>query len=224
MPNEIVSIETKKELQFVDSVNIQAVQVAIQKINTIQATLKSVLVADKDYGLIPGCGKKPALLKPGAEKIQMALGLLIEYTLIKSTEDFESGFFSYTLKAVAKDARANTVIAEGVGHCNTKEKKQKVKSDTTEDAKRQTAIDKANAVLKMAKKRAQVDCILTVASLSDIFTQDIEDSTDNNDNPLCSLNQKNKLKEKIGNAEFAKLMDECGNKLTIDKYNEIMGV
>ena len=33
----------------------------------------------------------------------------------------------------------------------------------------------ANTVLKMAKKRAQVDAVLTVASLSEIFTQDMED-------------------------------------------------
>lgn len=33
----------------------------------------------------------------------------------------------------------------------------------------------ANTILKMAKKRAQVDATLTVASLSEIFTQDIED-------------------------------------------------
>ena len=33
----------------------------------------------------------------------------------------------------------------------------------------------ANTVLKMAKKRAQVDGALTVASLSEIFTQDLED-------------------------------------------------
>ena len=32
-----------------------------------------------------------------------------------------------------------------------------------------------NTVLKMAKKRAQVDAALTVASLSEIFTQDLED-------------------------------------------------
>ena len=33
----------------------------------------------------------------------------------------------------------------------------------------------ANTVLKMAKKRAQIDAVLTVASLSEIFTQDMED-------------------------------------------------
>ena len=32
-----------------------------------------------------------------------------------------------------------------------------------------------NTILKMAKKRAFVDAILQVASLSEIFTQDLED-------------------------------------------------
>ena len=32
-----------------------------------------------------------------------------------------------------------------------------------------------NTVLKMAKKRALIDATLLVASLSDIFTQDLED-------------------------------------------------
>src|SRR5690606_20296729 len=35
--------------------------------------------------------------------------------------------------------------------------------------------DVANTVLKMAKKRAQIDMTLTALAASDIFTQDIED-------------------------------------------------
>ena len=35
--------------------------------------------------------------------------------------------------------------------------------------------DVANVVLKMAKKRAQVDCALALARVSDMFTQDVED-------------------------------------------------
>lgn len=35
--------------------------------------------------------------------------------------------------------------------------------------------DVANVVLKMAKKRAQVDCALALARVSDLFTQDVED-------------------------------------------------
>lgn len=38
--------------------------------------------------------------------------------------------------------------------------------------------DVANTVLKMAKKRAQVDCAIALARCSDLFTQDIEDLAD----------------------------------------------
>lgn len=38
--------------------------------------------------------------------------------------------------------------------------------------------DMANTVLKMAKKRAQVDCAIALARVSDLFTQDIEDLPD----------------------------------------------
>jgi len=40
--------------------------------------------------------------------------------------------------------------------------------------------DQFNTVLKMAKKRAHVDAVLTVTAASDIFTQDIEDFVDSN--------------------------------------------
>ena len=39
--------------------------------------------------------------------------------------------------------------------------------------------DYYNTVLKMAKKRAQVDAILTATAASDIFTQDVEEMVDN---------------------------------------------
>lgn len=38
--------------------------------------------------------------------------------------------------------------------------------------------DVANTVLKMAKKRAQVDCAIALARVSDMFTQDVEDLVD----------------------------------------------
>ena len=178
MSNGNLQITENSQMQFIDSIDTNLVQKAVSKIQTIQTTLKAVLVSGKDYGTIPFCGDKPTLLKPGAEKIQMALGLLVEYELLNHTEDFDSGFFSYTIKARAKDNFGNC-IAQGVGHANSKEKKQHTKTDNTEEKKRQTAIDKANTVLKMAKKRAQVDCILTVASLSEVFTQDLEDLNQN---------------------------------------------
>jgi protein tyrosine phosphatase len=57
------------------------------------------------------------------------------------------------------------LITEGLGSCNTKERKYIKQDPYTMD----------NTVLKMAKKRAFVDATLLVGSLSDLFTQDIED-------------------------------------------------
>jgi hypothetical protein len=45
----------------------------------------------------------------------------------------------------------------------------------SQDQVRTNISDLANTVLKMAKKRAQIDAILTATAASDIFTQDIED-------------------------------------------------
>jgi hypothetical protein len=43
--------------------------------------------------------------------------------------------------------------------------------------------DVANTVLKMAKKRAQVDCAIALARMSDIFTQDLDDTPASFANP-----------------------------------------
>lgn len=92
-------------------------------------------------------------------------------------------------------------ITEGFGHCNTKEGKYRWRWVTEKKLPEGTITDGlikrkktgkfgdyieyqlenddpytlTNTCLKMAKKRAQIDATLTVASLSEIFTQDIED-------------------------------------------------
>lgn len=60
-----------------------------------------------------------------------------------------------------------TQKVDGVWHITTKSADAKVEHDNPADY--------YNTVLKMAKKRAFVDAILTTTGASDIFTQDIED-------------------------------------------------
>lgn len=151
-------------LSVIENVSLSAVQGTVQKIKSFQSMIKNEFTQNHDYGIIPGT-KKPTLLKPGAEKILMLLGLTSEFEIIDSTRDFESGFFQYQVKCTLKNA--GMIITEGFGSANTKEAKY-IKSD---------AFTLDNVVLKMAKKRALVDGALLVGSLSDIFTQDIEDIT-----------------------------------------------
>jgi len=136
---------------------VKAKFVAVEK---FRATVRGLLRPNADYGNIAG---NTVLFKSGAEKIIWILGLRTEFEIINAVEDFENGFFAYTVKC--KLYRGDTIITEGLGHANTKERNRIKKDPYTE----------ANAVLKMAEKRALVDAAIHAGVLSDIFTQDIED-------------------------------------------------
>ena len=56
--------------------------------------------------------------------------------------------------------------------------------------------DTYNTVLKMAKKRAHVDAIITVTAASDIFTQDVEDLLPEQPQPGQSSAKKTKPDQK----------------------------
>ena len=159
---ELAQKQQTNSLSIIESVDINAVQSTLAKINQFQAVVQNTLKAGHDYGVIPGT-QKPTLLKPGAEKIQMLLGVTSEYEVIERVQDYEKGFFAFTVRCIVY--KNGMKITEGVGHCNTKEKKYINQDPYT----------LANTCLKMAKKRAQIDATLTLASLSEIFTQDIED-------------------------------------------------
>lgn len=166
MSNEIT--KQANSLSIIESVDIGAVQSTLTKINQFQAVVQNTLKKNHDYGVIPGT-PKPTLLKPGAEKIQMLLGVTSEYEVIEHINDYENGFFSYTVRCTIY--KNGVKITEGLGHCNNREPKfYKRKDGSIQDP-----YEKVNTVLKMAKKRAQIDATLTLASLSEVFTQDIED-------------------------------------------------
>jgi hypothetical protein len=137
----------------------------MDKIHAFQQVIQQAVKPGHDIGIIPGTDK-PTLLKPGAEKIVMMMGLSSRYEIMDKVEDYDKGFFSYNIRCTL--SRQGMDICEGVGNCNSRESKY-VKSDP---------YSIANTILKMAKKRAYVDAALSVASLSDIFTQDLEDMPD----------------------------------------------
>ncbi|WP_213997013.1 DUF3820 family protein [Tepidanaerobacter syntrophicus] len=181
-------------LSIIDDVDIQQVAGTMQNISKFQAVVQKTLKQNHDFGVIPGT-PKPTLLKPGAEKILMLMGLTSEYEILEKVEDYEKGIFAYTIKCIL--SKGNTKVTEGLGSCNSKEDKyrwrwvyenelpaeldkealkKKVYGNTTKyRIENDDICSQANTILKMAKKRAQIDATLTVAALSEIFTQDIED-------------------------------------------------
>lgn len=161
--NNMQKQETITALDIIEQVDTNSLGRSLQAIGSFQQLVRSQFKQNHDFGVIPGTGNKPTLLKPGAEKIVMLLGLTSEYEIVESTRDFEKGFFQYQIKC--KLLKNGVIVTEGMGAANTKERKY-LKQDPF-------SVD--NTVLKMAKKRALVDAALLVGSLSDIFTQDIED-------------------------------------------------
>lgn len=163
----------------------------MQRVMLIQDVMKKVMQEGTHYGKVGGMSK-PSLLKAGAEVLATTFQLCPKVEVI-AQRDAEAIRFSCKVQLLSVNG---TFLGEGVGEASTGEEKYKwrkaVSSDewnaTNEDRRRiqykgsytvnqvrQNPDDQANTVLKMAKKRAFIDAILTVTGASDIFTQDVED-------------------------------------------------
>lgn len=210
-------------MNILDDMDMDIVTGTLNKISKFQGIVNKTLKKDQDYGVITGTSK-PTLLKPGAEKILMLLGLTSEYDIIEKVEDYEKGIFAYTIKCTL--LKNGLKITEGVGSCNSKEDKYRYRwvkepelpPDTYKDdlktkdngygkilyrIENDEIYSQANTILKMAKKRAQIDATLTVGALSQIFTQDIED--------MSQFNQQEQ-------AETMTIDDAMNMKLTFGKH------
>src|SRR5450756_2286946 len=112
-------------LSVIDSIDANLVNRTMEKIHSFQTIIQQAVKPGHDIGIIPGTNK-PSLLKPGAEKIVMMMGLSSRYEIMDKVEDYEKGFFAYNVRCTL--SRQGLDICEGVGHCNSRETKY-VKSD-----------------------------------------------------------------------------------------------
>jgi len=181
-----------KEIAITENKALTAQDVRSQ-VNLIQNILKDVMKQDEHFGVIPGCGNKPTLLKPGAEKIAMTFKLAPEYDEIAGTTESDD-FINYKINCKLIHIPTGMVVGSGRGTCNSKEKKYRTRSvyenKATDEEKAtgklvkgkysrylipQDPWDIQNTLYKMACKRALIGAILTATAASDLFTQDIED-------------------------------------------------
>jgi len=135
----------------------------------IEQIIATNLQAGVDYNTIPGCGKKPALLKAGAEHLAAIFGFRSTSGIINRIEDYQKCFVLYEVETKIIDTDGN-IIATGLGSCNSKERKYQ----------RTDFAGNLNTILKMAKKRSYVDAVLTACHASGVFTQDIEEISSDN--------------------------------------------
>lgn len=160
------------------------------RVNTIQEVMTAVMKRDVHYGIIPGC-KKPSLYKPGSEVLLATFQIA---TSIHVTDLSTDDCIRYQVRVIGTHAPSGMLLGEGIGECSSNEEKYKWRkayddeySATAENRRRikfgkykdkqvrTEPADVANTILKMAKKRAQIDMTLTTTGASDCFEQDVED-------------------------------------------------
>lgn len=167
------------------------------QVNTIQHVMNQVMKKDVHYGIIPGT-KTPSLFKPGAEKI-MATFRLSADPEVSDMSDSDQIRYQVKVRLVSS---GGVFVGAGIGECSSNEEKYKWRraicdeefEECSPDRRREKwtkgwqnkpnykqkqirtePADLANTILKMAKKRALIDAVLTCTAASDCFTQDIED-------------------------------------------------
>ena len=162
-PNNIIPF-AKQEMGSIVPEFAITLSDAKERIRMLQEFIKEMMIEGVDYGIIPKCDK-PSLFKSGAEKLTDIFGFTKQVEITNRLEDWKEGIFHYEVKAILISKRTGLVEAEGIGSCNNREKKYI----------NQHSFSVINTVLKMAKKRALIDAVLSATRSSAIFTQDVED-------------------------------------------------
>lgn len=137
---------------------------AKKRIDILKKFVDELMTPGIDYGIVPGVNK-PTLLKPGAEKLCDVFGFSKRVEVTNRLEDWYRGVFHYEVRVTLICKRSGMIEAEGIGCCNSKESAYKD----------QSGHDVVNTIMKMAKKRALIDAVLSATRSSDLFTQDIEE-------------------------------------------------
>lgn len=149
------------------------------QVNLVKQVLGEVMVEGHHYGSVPGT-KGQVLFKAGAEKLAMVFRLAPTFDV--NAKELPNGHREYVVTCTMRHITTQAVLGCGVGSATTMESKHRyrwqgegrgrVKKENPDIA------DCYNTVLKMAKKRAQVDATLTVTGASDIFAPELDDPED----------------------------------------------
>lgn len=90
------------------------------QVNLIQHVMKEVMQRDQHYGVIPGTGTKPTLLKAGAEKLCLTFRLDPQYEIEQQTD---GNHLTVMSKCILWHIPSGQRYGSGMGSCSTKESK-----------------------------------------------------------------------------------------------------
>lgn len=113
------------ELSVIDQPPVPAEKLK-QQVTAIMDAMKGVMVSDLHYGVIPGTGSKPTLLKPGAEVICMMFRLIP--TFEETRVDLPNNHVEYRIKCALMTPNG-MLAGQGSGSCSTLESKYRYRNE-----------------------------------------------------------------------------------------------
>jgi len=126
MENTVLSLRNNNEITEIPPLTSAQIR---QQVNLIQSVMSEVMKKDEHYGVIPGTGGKPSLLKPGAEKLIMTFRLVPDVEI--EVVDMQGGHREYRIK-VKLYAQNGNFLGSGVGSCSTMEGKYRFRTGPVE--------------------------------------------------------------------------------------------
>lgn len=93
-------------------------------LDAIRQVMRECMTEGQDYGKVPGCGDKPGLFQPGAQKLSMMFQLCPEVQKEEITDypNFHRGY-----RLIVRVASGGK-FADGVGECSTMESKYRYRN------------------------------------------------------------------------------------------------
>jgi len=192
MENSIIKVDAAQVIaQWEDP------RVLTERIKRMLEIQKTVMKKDVHFGKIPGC-PQDSLFQPGSQILSVAFKLGHEPYKIEDLSTSDEIRYRVTDRVFLQGT--DVTIGYGVGECSSSEEKyawktcysdqefeitpadrKKIKFSTyqgkTQEKKmiRTNPSDVANTILKMARKRANVNGTIEALAASEVFTQDLED-------------------------------------------------
>jgi len=105
----------------------------IAQVQMIQQLLRQVMVEGTHYDTIPGCGPKPVLLQPGAQKLCLMFRL-VPTIVNENPIELPGGHREYRCKVRLEHGPTEEFVGEGIGVCSTLERRYRYRSEPVEDA------------------------------------------------------------------------------------------
>lgn len=122
LPTQAVSVrEQHQSLAAAQPLTMQQVRAGL---NAIHEVMRDCMTDGQDYGKVPGCGDKPGLFQPGAQKLSMMFQLnpAVQSETVTDYPNFHRGY-----RLVIRVTNGSK-FAEGVGECSTMESKYRYRN------------------------------------------------------------------------------------------------